>query len=67
MRGMNSNPLAASLVDGYGRPVSLDMLAALGIDRDDEYEIPQQPAALVFEARHVLIGRAANSNLRLAV
>lgn len=66
MRGMNCNSLAASLVDGHGRPVSQDMLDALGLDRDDEYEVPQRPARLAFDARQILIGRAANANLRLA-
>ena len=67
MRGMNSNSLAASLTDGYGRPVSADMLDALGIGREDEYEAPRRPTALTFEARRVPFGRAANSNLRRAV
>jgi len=67
MMGMNSNSLAASLVDGYGRPASTEMLDALGIDRDDEFEASRTQASLTFEARRVHIGRAANSNLRLAV
>ena len=63
---MNSNSLAASLVDGYGRRISTDMLEALGLDLDDEFEAPRASARLTFEARHADIGRAANSNLRLA-
>ncbi|HLG89209.1 MAG TPA: hypothetical protein VKZ79_18670 [Alphaproteobacteria bacterium] len=65
---MNSNSLAASLIDGYGRRASSDMLEALGLDRDDEeLDAPRIPAKLTFEARSASIGRAANANLRLAV
>ena len=64
---MNSNSFAASLFDGYGRRASGDMLEALGLDRDDEeFEAPRAPARLIFEAQRAPIGRAANSNLRLA-
>jgi hypothetical protein len=63
---MNSNCFTASLVDGYGRRASSDMIAALGLEDEEEFEMPRAPAKLVFEARHVLIGRAANANLRLA-
>jgi hypothetical protein len=65
---MNSNSFAASLTDGYGRCASSDMLEALGLNHDDqEFEAPRIPASLTFDAERASIGRAANSNLRLAV
>lgn len=70
MQGMNSNSLAASLVDGYGRLASVEMLDALGLDRDDEFEAPPTPARPAFNAGAKLcrtIGRPANCNLRVAV
>ena len=65
---MNRNSFAASLTDGYGRNASEDMLEALGLDHEDEeFRAPRRPARLTFDARRTDIGRAANSNLRLAV
>jgi hypothetical protein len=62
---MNTNSFAASLTDGYGRPVSSAMLDALGITEDRPVPMPKPRPARDFckPARRVA---AANGNARVA-
>ncbi len=66
---MNSNSLIASLKNGYGRSASIEMLEALGLDRDEPCSRPAPlPRPITVNAGWRLArnpGRPANANLRL--
>jgi hypothetical protein len=66
---MNSNSFTASLTNGYGKPVPPDMLALLGLDRDDPVKSARMPAPMAVNRGLSLcrrLPRPANRNLRRA-
>ena len=66
---MNANCFAASLTNGYGHPVALDMLEALGLDPQENDRASTMPQPIKVNGGRRLcrsLGRAANANLRRA-